>query len=95
MCLATLTKWLISTQHAQCVLLFLVLVGNSDWFQILRSHMLLLNCNLPVALIGLCFSTAEDPPLSQEVPHVLQLSQAGEADGRVFVWWKQATKIQV
>ena len=46
-------------------------------------------------LIGLCFSTAEDLPSSQEVPHVLQLPQAGEADRRVFVWWKQATEIQV
>ena len=46
-------------------------------------------------LIELCFSTAEDLPLSQEVPHVLQLPQAGEADRRVFVRWKQATEIQV
>jgi len=46
-------------------------------------------------LIGLCFSTAEDLPLSQEVPHELQLPQAGEANRRVFVWWKQATEIQV
>ena len=30
------------TQHAQYVLLFLVLVLNSDWFQILVSYMLLL-----------------------------------------------------
>ena len=40
--LATLTKWLISTQRAQWMLLFLVLSENSSWFRILRSYMLLL-----------------------------------------------------
>ena len=31
-----------SMQHVQYVLLFLVLVANSDWFQILQSYTLLL-----------------------------------------------------
>ena len=46
MCLATFiyTKWLISTQHAQCMLLFLVLARNSARFRILRSHTLMRSC---------------------------------------------------
>ena len=38
----TVTKWLISTQHVQCVLLYLVLVGKSARLHILQSYTLLL-----------------------------------------------------
>ena len=42
-------------QHAQCVLLFLVLAESSSWFQILRSYTLLLKS--PVLMCS-CFSVA-------------------------------------
>ena len=41
-------KMAIFTQHVQCMLLFLVLTGNSAQFQILRSYTLLLKLPVPV-----------------------------------------------
>ena len=38
--LSNINKIAYFTQHAQCMLLFLVLTGNSTWFRILHSYML-------------------------------------------------------
>ena len=51
-CLATLTKWLIYMQRAQCVILFLLLVVNSARFRILRSYTLLIKLPFLYALVA-------------------------------------------
>ena len=48
---ALLTKWLISTQHTRCMLLFLVLIVISTGFQILRSYIALIQVACSYALL--------------------------------------------
>ena len=82
-----------STQHAQCVLPFLVLVVNSDQFQILRSHMLLLQ---PPVHAHSCMYDPHSNTLSAQFRHVLESAQWGiSSEGSSYVSFHNYLLIQL